>query len=241
MGTYCFSVPMIARRSTATDASRRGRCRPQAVDPAVREAAELHERRLRVVPREDGVDVRRTLERQRLPGHERDRPAFPVAVHPRRRERVADQVAVGDVGKVDAARGGEAVPLPEARVDLHQLVAAVARVALRLHLRDPVKAERAQEGEPLLYDLVNPDRLADARAAHEAARLAQLVAREEAERLAAGAHVTAERVQLLVAAGDQLLHHRLERRGRFVRALELGGALAPEELAPVPAPEAGVR
>src|SRR5262249_58730581 len=70
---------------------------------------------------------------------------------------------------------------------------------------------------------------------------AQLVPREEAERLAVAVEVAAERVHLLRAAGDQLLHHRLVRGRELVRALELGWRLAAEELALVAAPEADVR
>ena len=104
----------------------------------------------------------------------------------------------------------------------------------------PWKRERAQQREPVLDHLVHPERLAGARAAHEAARLAQLVPGEEAERLAVAVEVAAERVHLLGAARDQLLHHRLVRRRELVRALELGGVLAAEELALVAAPEADV-
>src|SRR5436189_46644 len=43
------------------------------------------------------------------------------------------------------------------------------------------------------------------------------------------------------AAGHELLHHRLVRRGVLVRARELGGVLAAEELHVVGAPEADVR
>ena len=60
--------------------------------------------------------------------------------------RRAEQVAVGDPRQVDAAGGGEAVPLPEARVDLHELEDAVARVALELDLRDPVEPDSGGAG-----------------------------------------------------------------------------------------------
>src|SRR5205823_9907834 len=162
-------------------------------------------------------------------------------VHPGRRQRIADEVAIGDVREVDTAGGGEAVPLPEPGVDLEQLVAPVARVAHHLDLRDAVETERTQEGEPLLDDLLHPYRLADPGAAHVAARLAQLAAREEPERSPVAVEVAAERVHLLRGAGNELLHHRLVRRGGFVGALELGRRLAAEELAPMAAPEADVR
>jgi hypothetical protein len=202
--------------------------------------ADLYERRLRVVPREHGVDVRRPFERASRAGHQRDGPALAVAVHARGRKRVADQVAVGDPRQVDAAGRGEAVPLPQARVHLEQLVPAVARVAHELDLRDAVEVESPQESEPVLDDLVHPERLAGARAAHVAPRLAQLVPGEEPERLAVPVEVAAERVHLLGAARDQLLHHRLVRSRGLVRALELDGGLAAEELALVAAPEADV-
>ena len=104
-----------------------------------------------------------------------------------------------------------------------------------------MEPQRAKEGEPLLDDLLHPHRLADPGAAHVAARLAQLAAREEPERLALAVEVAAEGVRLLRGARNELLHHRLVRRGGFVGALELGGRLAAEELAPMAAPEADVR
>src|SRR6185369_10053849 len=87
---------------------------------------------------------------------------------------------------------------------------------------------------------LDPERLAGPRASHVAARLAQLVAGEEAERLALSVEVAAQRVHLLRAARDQLLHHRLVRRRELVRTLELGRRLAAEELALVAAPEADI-
>src|SRR5205085_4654032 len=74
-----------------------------------------------------------------------------------------------------------------------------------------------------------------------AACLTQLAAREEPERPAVAVEVAAEGVHLLRGARNELLHHRLVRRGGFVGALELGQRLAAEELAPVAAPEADVR
>src|SRR5207302_1871580 len=121
------------------------------------------------------------------------------------------------------------------------LVAPVARVAHHLDLRDAVEAERAQEGETLLDDLLHPYRLADPGAAHVAARLAQLAAREEPERPALAVEVAAERVHLLRGTRNEHLHHRLVRPGGYVSALELGRRLAAEELAPMAAPEADVR
>ncbi len=90
------------------------------------------------------------------PGEERDRPALPAPVHRGRREGQAEQVAVRDPGEVDTAGGGEPVPLVEARVDLHELVAPVARVALELDLREAVVAERAEEAEACVDDLLHP-------------------------------------------------------------------------------------
>src|SRR5438034_1084744 len=77
-------------------------------------------------------------------------------------ERLGDDVAVCDPRQVDAACRGEPVPLPEARIDLHQLEAAVAGIPLELDLGEAVEAERAQQPERRLDDLLDPDRLADA-------------------------------------------------------------------------------
>ena len=74
-------------------------------------------------------------------------------------------------GQVDAARRRERVPLPEPRVDLHQLEASVARVALELDLRQAVAAERAQQLAARVDDLVDPDGLAEPRGADSGRRL----------------------------------------------------------------------
>ena len=62
-----------------------------------------------------------------------------------------------------------------------------------------------------------------------------------AQRLPSPFEVAAERVHLLRAARDQLLHHRLVRRRELVGALELGGRFTAEELALLAAAEADVR
>src|SRR5205807_408481 len=97
------------------------------------------------------------------------------------------------------------------------------------------------EGESLLDDLFHPKRFADARAAHVAAGLAQLAAREEPEGLAVAVKVAAQRVHLLGAARNQLLHHGFVRRGGLVGTVEIGCGLTAKELAPMAAPEADVR
>src|SRR5690349_17474061 len=200
-----FASPMPRMRSDSGTLP----CARQRPHAAHRVSADLHERRLRVVAREYRVDVRRPLEGASRSRHQRDRPALAVAVHPRGWDRIADQVAIRDPRQVDAARRGEAVPLPQARVHLEQLVAAVARVAHELDLRDAVEIERTQEREAVLDDFLHPERLAGPGAAHVAAGLAQLVPGEEAERLALAVEVAAERPHLIRSARDQLLHHRL--------------------------------
>src|SRR6266576_1180500 len=105
----------------------------------------MDEAGLEIVQREDAVDVREALERRRLLRHERDRPALAAAVRGRRRAALAQEVPVGGERHVDTARAGEAVPLPQPRVDLDQLEHAVARIALPLDLRDSVEAELAQQ------------------------------------------------------------------------------------------------
>src|SRR5262245_21789007 len=135
-----FASPMPRMRSESGTPARPG----QGTYAAYRMAADLHERRLRIVPSEDRVDVRRPLDCVSRARHQRDRPALAVAVHPSGRERVADQVAIGDPREVDAARRRETVPLPQARIHLQELVAAVARVAHELDLRDSVESERTK-------------------------------------------------------------------------------------------------
>src|SRR5439155_959165 len=77
------------------------------------------------------------LEGRPLARQERDRPALPETVHGALRRRAADEIRVGDQWQVYTAGRRETVPLPKAWVDLHQLEAAVARVVLELHLRQP--------------------------------------------------------------------------------------------------------
>src|SRR4029079_293150 len=144
----------------------------------------------------------------------------------------ADQVLVRDPREIDAARSRKPVPLPQARVDLTQAVAAVSRVALELDLRQPDVSERAQERQPLVDDLVDPHRLADPAPPDPPRRLPQLPSAEEAQRLAVAVEVAAERVELLVTAGDPLLDERLVLGGLRGGALGLGPRLAGGSAAP---------
>ena len=144
---------------------------------------------------------------------------------------LSGQVAVGDQRHVDSARRCEPVPLPEPRVDLHQLVAPVARIALELDLRDAVEAQRAQKAQAGVDDLLDPDRLADSTRPHHRWDLQDLPPREEPERLAVFPQVAAEAVQLVVATGDQLLDHRHEVLCVAVGAVDLGSGLSAKRLA----------
>ena len=137
------------------------------------------------------------------------------------------------MGQVDATRGGESVPLPEPRVDLHQLVPPVPRVALELDLRQPAKLERSQQTEARIHDLVHPECLTDPARPDEPGSLAELAPTEEAERPPGRVEVAAERVESIVTSGNQLLHHRLPRFGAGISVLELRSRLAPKALAPV--------
>ena len=154
-----------------------------------------------------------------------------------RRGRALDpeQVLVRDPREVDPARGREPVPLEEPRVDLHELVAAVARVTLELDLREPSVADGREQAQPRVHHLLHPQRLADATRAHEPRRLPELAAAEDAERRPSRVEVAAERVQRVVAPGNELLHHRLVLLRLRVGLLELGLGLAAEGL-PLVAP-----
>src|SRR3954447_373239 len=146
----------------------------------------MDEGRLRVVRGEHGVDIRRPLGRGSLARQQRDRPALPVAVHPYGRGSVSDEVRVRDLRDVDTARGREAVPLPQAGVDLHQLEASISWVPFELHLRDAAVVERTQEAQRRIHDLLYPDRLADTARTDPGRRLPELAAAENAQRLAVG-------------------------------------------------------
>ena len=117
------------------------------------------------------------------------------------------------------------------RVHLHELEPAVARVALELDLRHAVEVEGTEQPQGGVDGLLHPDGLADAARADARRRLAELAAAEEAEHRAVGGDVAADGVQLVVTAGDQLLHHRLERLRVGVRTLQLLRRLAAEGLA----------
>ena len=185
------------------------------------DAGELRRPWPQVVEREDGLDVRRPLERRALAGQQGDRPAAVLALGGQRGAAPAEKVEVRDAGEVHAERRCEAVPEPEAGIDLHELVAAVARVALELHLRDAVEVESTEQSQRGVDVLLHPDRFAHAAGSDAGRRLAELAAAEQPQHGAVGSEVAADCVQLIVAARDQLLHHRLERLGVGVRALEL--------------------
>ena len=125
----------------------------RAGDRRRHEAARLHDRRQRI------ADVERALDGVRPHLAQRARAAACPPVRDARRcaaattqrrpsctgpERTGlggrpSDVEVGDAGQVDAARPRQAVPLPEARVHLHQLEAPVARIEPELGLRDAVE------------------------------------------------------------------------------------------------------
>ena len=185
-------------------------------------AGEVHGAGLRIVEREDGVDVRRSLERGALAGEEADRPALAEVVHLRVRRRVAEEVCVRDARQVDAARAREAVPLPEARVDLHQPEAAVARVTLELDLREPEVVERLSSRSAASTASWAQTRLADTTRPDAARRrLPQLASGEDAERAAVAREVAPDRVQRVVAAGYVVLDDRSELFGLRKRVFEL--------------------
>src|SRR6185295_18460934 len=69
-------------------------------------------------------------------------------------------------------------------------------------------------------------------------RLDQLPTAEEPERLERLAQIRAERVELVVAARDEVLHHRLPRLGLCVRLLDLARRVADDRLEAVLLPEA---
>ena len=94
----------------------------------------------------------------------------------------------------------------------------------------PWKPSFAQKPQPGVDDFLHPDGFAGAAGADSGRDLLQLSPREEAERLTVGSEVAAEAVQLLVPAGNELLHHRPERLGVRVGALDLVGSLAAEGL-----------
>ena len=147
-------------------------------------------------------DVERALDRaaarsRAAPGAAACPPAAPRAGAPPRRPsggrraagpertgalRAAEHVEVGDARQVDAAGARQAVPLPEARVHLHQLEAPVARIEPELGLRDAVEAERREQRERLLDDVLAPARLAHAAGAEAARHLHELAPAEEPER-----------------------------------------------------------
>src|SRR5919201_2409539 len=105
------------------------------------EPTDVNDARFRIVAREHSLHIRRTLDRDTLLRHQRDRPALAAAVGRRRTLLHAEEVAIRRERDIRAARTGQAVPLPEPGVDLDQLEDAVARIALPFDLRDAVETE----------------------------------------------------------------------------------------------------
>ena len=189
----------------------------RARDRRRHETARLHDRRQRI------ADVERALDGVRA----RSRAARGAAACPPARDarrcaaattqrrpscygpgadgalRPAEHVEVGDARQVDAARPRQAVPLPEARVHLHQLEAPVARIEPELRLRDAVEPERLQQRQRLLDDVVAPARLAHAAGAEAARHLHELAPAEQPERGPGGVRVGADRPERRVVAGDR--------------------------------------
>ena len=169
----------------------------------------------------------------------RSDPAPPIVRGPRldRRRRPADRVQVGDAGQVDPAGARQPVPLPEPRVDLHQLEPPIALVEPELGLRDAVVAERLEQRERLLDGVVAPARLADPAGAEAPRHLRQLAPAEHAERPPLCARVGADGPERVVGARDHLLHERSRIAGLApsrhelieVRADEHRPAVAPLE------------
>ena len=93
-----------------------------------------------------------------------------------------------------------------------------------------MKAERLQEPQARVDDVLHPDGLADAARADLGRDLDQLPAGEEPERLAVCPEVAAEAVELVVPTRHQLLDHRPEGLCVGVRPLDLDRRLAAEGL-----------
>ena len=157
-----------------------------------------------------------------------DHPAAAVVLRARAHGPLlaAQHVEVGDARKVHAAGARQPVPLPEPGIHLHQLEAPVARVQPELGLRDAVVAERREQRECLLDDVLAPARLAHAAGAEAARHLQELAPAEQPERRAGGIRVRAHRPQRRVVARDHLLQQRLAVGGAAPGLEQLGRRLA---------------
>src|SRR5207237_1255148 len=113
----------LERRVGRSETGTRGAKGAIAITRALRllDLGEMDRGGLEIVGGEDCVCVRWALRRRSLAGKERDRPAFAVSVHLGLGRRLADQIGVGESRQIHPAGGGKTVPLPESRVDLHQL------------------------------------------------------------------------------------------------------------------------
>src|SRR5438132_2958965 len=120
------------------------------------------------------------------------------------------------------------MPLPKPRIDLDELEQTVARVALELDLGAPRESQRSKKLEPRFHQLIDPDRFTYAARSDTRRALPDLSAAEDPDRLAARRDVRADRVELPVAAGNELLHERLESAGRAQRVCELACRFASE-------------
>src|SRR3954462_9824247 len=102
------------------------------------------------------------------------------------------------------------MPLPQPRVDLHQLEAPAGGTSFDLDLRQAEVAERLEEPQRRVDRLLHPHGFAHAAGADARRSLAQLSSREDAERKTRSREVAADGVERVVSTGDQLLHHRSE-------------------------------
>ena len=162
----------------------------------LQQAGDLDERRPEVVEGEDGVDVGRPLRRGASPGRRviaqrfRCRSSRPAAAG-------AEQVEVRDARQVDPAGGREPVPLPETRVDLHELVAPSRGSRLNSTCETPVEVRaRGRRRSPGSTTSCTQTASPTRHVPTTRRRLAELAAAEEPERLAVRGEVAPERVEL---------------------------------------------
>src|SRR5882762_2971443 len=99
-----------------------------------------------------------------------------------------------------------------------------------LHLGKTEVAEPCKQPERCVHGVLHPDRLADATGPDAGRDLPELPAAEDAERPTVARDIAADRVERVVAAGNELLHHRRELFRARIGLFDLGERLATKRL-----------
>ena len=137
--------------------------------------------------------------------------------------------AMGRKREVHATGRRQTHPRPRPRIDLHEPVGAVARVAFVLDLCHALVAQLLEQPQAAGDDLGDLDGLREARDAQSRRVLLELAPGEGEPPVAAAEDPAG--VELVVAAGNELLHEHVDAARAFERVGQLRRRRAPQGLA----------